>query len=117
MERYRAIEWLSYVGTEIHKSMSPFFNPKTPAEYKEMTKTALEGRFAFLDRTLEGRSYLMGESFGVADAYLFVVLSWSPRLGLDVSKFPNLDAFMKRVAARPAVVAAIAAETAEDVAR
>lgn len=109
-ERYKLQEWLNVIGTELHKGFSPLFNPATPDEVKVMAKERLMGRLKWVDAQLAGKQYLMGDNFCVADAYLFVVTNWTKPTGLDISAFANLAAFRARVAARPAVVAAMQAE-------
>ena len=110
MARYRLQEWLNFITSEIHKGFSPLFNPAMPAEAKTLAKDKLADRFKWLDSKLEGRSYLMGDTFSVADAYLFTTANWSKHVGLDISSLANLAAFLGRVAARPAVQAAMRAE-------
>ncbi|MBQ0132052.1 MAG: glutathione transferase GstA [Comamonas sp.] len=110
MERYRVLEWLNFIGTELHKTFGPLFNPATPAEYKPVALKALRGRFEWVEQQLAGKTYLMGEQFTVADAYLFTVSGWGKFVGLDVSDLPNLQAYLARVASRPAVQAAMRAE-------
>ena len=110
LERYRLQETLNYISTELHKSFSPLFNPNAPAEWKEQVKTMLAARFDLLSARLDGQSYLFGEQFTVADGYLFTVLNWTRMVGIDLSVWPVLTAFQKRVASRPAVQAALAAE-------
>ncbi|HTT13725.1 MAG TPA: glutathione transferase GstA [Burkholderiaceae bacterium] len=110
MERYRLQEWLNFITSEIHKQFSPMFNPATSEEVKEGQRTKLAGRFDWLSRQLEGRQYLMGDQFTVADAYLFTVLRWSPFTGIDLGKWPVLAQYVARVGARPKVQAAMKAE-------
>jgi glutathione S-transferase len=110
MERYRAIEWLNFISTELHKSFSPLFNPAMPEEGKAIYRARLADRFKWVDAQLEGRDYLMGSAFTVPDAYLFVVAGWGKHVGVDLSAFKHLGAFMARMAARPAVQAALKAE-------
>lgn len=110
MERYRLAEWLNYVATEVHKQYSPLFNPKLPPEWRENQLNVLAKRFDYLSERLGSRPYLLGERFTIADAYLFVVLRWSARLKVDLSPWPALTAYLARVAARPAVQAALKAE-------
>lgn len=113
LERYRVQEWLNHIGSELHKGMVPLFpmfREITPESYRDFAWKILSGKFAVVDQQLSGKSHLTGDAFTVADAYLFVVLSWLPRMGLDLSPWPNLEAFSARVAARPAVQAALAAE-------
>ena len=109
-ERYKLQEWLNFIATELHKGFSPLFTPHMPDEAKELAKTRLNARLQWVDGELNGKNYLMGEVFTVADAYLFVVQSWSKYVGVDVSALVNLSAFATRVAARPAVQAAMRAE-------
>jgi glutathione S-transferase len=110
MDRYRLQEWLNYVTSEMHKAYGPLFNPQTPDAYKEMSRTNIGNRFDFLSKSLQGKDYLMGSTFTVADAYLFVILGWSGHVGVDLAKWPVLQAYWDRVAARPAVKAALDAE-------
>lgn len=110
MERYRAIEWLNFISTELHKGFSPLFNPQIPEEVKPVFRQRLVDRFKWVDGELAGRDYLMGPSFTVPDAYLFVVAGWGKYVGVDISGLQNLGAFMARMAERPAVQAALKAE-------
>lgn len=110
MERYRLQEWLNFISTELHKGFSPLFNPKAPEDWKSAARELLGKRVGIAARQLEGRSYLMGEVFTVADAYLFTVLRWARYVKLDLSPWPVLLAYLDRVAARPAVHAALVAE-------
>ena len=109
-ERYKLQEWLNTISTELHKGFSPLFTPGMPEEAKALAKTRLNGRLQWVDGELTGKSYLMGDSFTVADAYLFVVAGWGKHVGIDISGLANLSAFMGRVAARPAVQEALRAE-------
>jgi glutathione S-transferase len=109
-ERYRLQEWLNFTTAEIHKGFSPLFRPNTPEEYKTISKENLAKRFDWLDQQLKGKDYLMGKTFTVADAYLFVVLGWTKPTGIDLSRWPNLAAYHARVAARPKVKEAMLAE-------
>lgn len=110
MERYRAIEWLNFISTELHKSYSPLFLPAMPEEGKAAYRQRLADRYRWVDAQLEGRDHLLGAQFSVADAYLFTVTRWAPHVGVDVSGLKHLSAFMARVAARPAVQEALKAE-------
>ena len=110
IERYRLQSWLNFIGTELHKSCSPFFNPASGKEWKEIASANLERRLAYVNEQLEGKPYMMGEDFSVADGYLFTVLGWMKFIKIDLAKWPNLAAFVDRVAARPAVKAALKAE-------
>ena len=108
--RTRLQETLNYITSEIHKSYSPLFRPNVLPDVREERTAYLQKRYALLDKQLEGRKYLFGDQFTVADAYLFVVTNWARGVKLDLSDFANLQAFQKRVAARPAVRAAMQAE-------
>ncbi len=108
-ERYRLQEWLGFINSEIHKSFAPLFNPSATDAAKDGAKAVLARRLPIVVKALEGKDYLMG-TFSVADAYLFTVLSWAPKLGVDLSAFPTLAPYLARVGARPAVKAARAAE-------
>ena len=110
MARYQLQSWLNFIGTEIHKGFGPLFNPANPDEVKAAAKERLAGRLKWVDGELAGKAYLMGEDFTVADGYLFVVTNWAKPMGIDLSPYPNLLAFRQRVAARPAVQAAMKAE-------
>jgi glutathione S-transferase len=109
-ERYKLQEWLNTIGTELHKGFSPLFTPGMPAEAKEIAKARLLSRLSWVDGELAGKSFLMGDTFTVADAYLFVVAGWGKHVGVDISGLGNLSAFVARVAARPAVQEAMRAE-------
>jgi glutathione S-transferase len=109
-ERYKVLEWIGFIATEIHKGFGPLWNPTTPDAVKQAAKERLFQRFAYVDQQLDGRSYLTGERFTVADAYLFVVVNWTNFHGLSLGDYKNLAAFMERVAARPKVQEALQAE-------
>ena len=110
LARYRLQEWLTFIGTEIHKGFGPLFKPNTPEEYKPIARENVLNRLKWVDSELAGKQYLMGDHFTVADAYLFTVTNWAPAVGLDISGLQNLAAYRERVAARPAVQAAMKAE-------
>jgi glutathione S-transferase len=109
-ERYRLQEWLNFITTELHKNFSPLFQPAIPDEVKNFFRERLMGKFKYIDGQLAGRDYLMGKDFTVADGYLFVMLAWADRLGLDVSGLSNLMAYKARIAARPKVKEALTKE-------
>jgi glutathione S-transferase len=110
LERYRLQEWLNFLTSEVHKQFSPLFKPNTPEDYKPLAKQNIATRFDWLDQQLAGKDFLMGKQFTVADAYLFVLLNWTRPTQIDLSKWPNLAAFHKRVGARPKVKEALQAE-------
>ena len=107
MERYRLMEWLSFINSEIHKSFSPLFNPGMPEEGKQIYRDRLANRFGFVNGELAGKDYVMGDHFTVADAYLYTVTRWAKPMAIDLTGFPNLVAFLERVSARPAVQEAL----------
>jgi glutathione S-transferase len=110
MARYRLQEWLTFIGTELHKGFSPLFNPATPAEYKPVVADKLLQRLQWVDGELAHRQYLMGDTFTVADGYLFTVSNWAAYVKLDISGLAHLQAWRARVGARPGVQAALKAE-------
>jgi glutathione S-transferase len=110
MARYRLQEMLGYINSELHKTYSPLFKPDTLPETRVERQEYLLKRYALIDQQLQGRQYLIGDKFTVADAYLFTVTNWARAIKLDLSKFAHLHAFQERVAARPAVRAAMQAE-------
>ena len=108
-ERYRLQEWLNFITSELHKQFSPLFDPLYPEDLKAKQRERLAARFDWIVQQLDGREYLVG-SFSVADAYLFTVLNWCGWTGIELAKWPALQKYVARVAARPAVVAALKAE-------
>ena len=109
-ERTRLQEMLGYINSEIHKTFSPLWNPKVSAEVRKERTEYLHMRYALLDKQLAGKKFLFGDQFTVADAYLFVVTSWAKSTKVDLSEFTHIQAFQNRVAARPAVMAAMKVE-------
>lgn len=109
-ERYRAQQWLAFIATELHKNFSWLWYKDTPAETKTAVKDKLDKRFAELDAHLKGNDYLLGKDFSAADAYAFTIVNWTNFLGMNLNNFPNLKAYMDRVAARPKVQEALKAE-------
>ncbi len=110
LPRYRLLEMLGYINSELHKNYSPLFNPNTAPEEKQQRREALHKRYALLESVLERQDWLLGEHFTGADAYLFTITSWAKHVDLDLSEFKALTAFQQRVAARPAVQAAMEAQ-------
>jgi glutathione S-transferase len=108
--RYRMQEMLGYINSEIHKTYSPLFNPKTSSELRQDRLEYLRKRYGLLENSLDHQNYLFGDQFSVADAYLFTVTNWAKFLKVDLSAFPHVLAFQDRVASRPAVRAAMEAE-------
>jgi glutathione S-transferase len=110
LERYRVMEWLNFITSEIHKSFAPLFNPNASSELKDGVRASLVRRFDYLAWQLADRPFLMGDTFTVADAYLFTVLGWCKWTNVDLSKWPTLLAYLDRIATRPAVREAMNAE-------
>ena len=110
MERYRVIEWLAYLGSDVHKSFGPLWNPASSEEAKQAARDIVGKKFDFIEQSLEGRDYLAGPSMTVADPYLFAMLGWTGMHGLDLAKWPNLAALRRRMEERPSVQAVLRAE-------
>ena len=110
LPRYRLQEWLTFIGTELHKQFSPLFNPAMPEEVKTMQREKIGSRLKWIESELKGKQYLMGDNFSVADGYLFTVTNWASRVDIDLAPYPNLTAYRARVAARPGVQEAMKAE-------
>lgn len=112
IERVRLQEWLNYLATELHKAFGGFWAPTAGEAHRAYLRRVIEGHLGWLDRELASRPYLMGDNYGIADAYLFTILGWAPldpwQIPLD--PYPHLLAFMDRIAARPAVQAALVHE-------
>jgi glutathione S-transferase len=109
-ERYRVQEWLNYITSEVHKAFSPLWSPNAHAEVKSYALANLEKKLDWTNQQLIGRKYLTGDSFTIADAYLFTVINWTYFLNIDLGKWPALKEFHERVAARPKVQEALDAE-------
>jgi glutathione S-transferase len=110
-ERYKLLEWLNYITTELHKNIGPMFSPVLKDDAKAFFKDRTMGKFKYLETALAGHDYLMGKQFTVADGYLFTMLMWATdRLGFDFSGMPNLVAYKARIAARPKVQEALKKE-------
>ena len=110
MERYRAMEQLNFVASELHKGIGGLFNPAMPEDGKKAMKDRLTRRFAWLDGQLAKKHYLLGDTYSVADAYAFTVLGWTKHVGIDMSPYAHIVAYMDRVGQRPAVKAAMKKE-------
>ncbi len=108
--RYHVQEWLNFTASELHKNFSPLFRPTTPEDYKPLARQNITGRLDYIDKHLANRPYLLGETFTVADAYMFVMTQWCGRVGIDLAAWPNFKAYRERVLARPKVQEAMRAE-------
>lgn len=109
-ERYQLAGWLNFIGTELHKTYSPLFDPSVSDEVKAYARANLTKRYTYVNSKLEGQDYLCGNRFSVADAYLFVITNWAGLVKFDLDGFPHLKAFQQRIGARPAVQQALRAE-------
>ena len=109
-ERYKLLEWLNFVGTELHKNFGPMFSPVLADDAKAFFKDRVMGKFKYLDGVLAGRDYLMGKQFTVADGYMFTMLRWADGMKFDLSGLSNLMAYKARVGARPMVQQALTKE-------
>lgn len=110
LARARLQEWLHFIGTELHVRFGPAFDPATPEATRDKAVAAIERRYDWLEPQLATRSWLMGETFSAADAYLYTVASWSKWVKIDLNRWPQLKAYLKRVLERPAVQAMLKSE-------
>ncbi len=110
LARYHLQEWLNFISSEIHKQFGPLLEPGTPAVVAEHQRGKIGARLLYLQDVLDDRAFLLGETFTVADAYLFTMLQWCNPQGIDLALYPNLDDYEARIAQRPAVSAALSAE-------
>ena len=107
LSRYRLMEWLNFIAAEIHKGLGPLWKPTTPDAYKATALTAVGVRFDYVTDALGANHYLMGDTFTIADAYLFTIVNWHRFLKFDIDRWPALQRFQERVAARPQVKKAL----------
>jgi len=110
IDRYRLMEWLNFIATELHKGLGPLWKPTTPDAYKATVLQAVGNRFDYVAKALAQGPYLTGASFTIADAYLFTIVNWHNFLKFDIARWPALGQFQARVAARPNVRKALEAE-------
>lgn len=110
LERYRVLEWLNYLATELHKSFSVLFNPVATDDFKQFVQQKLIRHFAEIDVAVGREEWLANGAYSVADIYAFVISNWAGMVGIDLSGFAALEAFRGRIASRPAVAAALQAE-------
>ena len=108
--RYQLQEWLNFISTEVHKQYSPLFDPSTPDDIKAKQRDKLTKRYDWIAQQLADKDYLTGSTFTVVDAYLFTVTNWARSTGIDMARWPVLQSYVKRVAARPHVHEALKAE-------
>jgi glutathione S-transferase len=110
IERYRLLEWLNYLATEVHKGFGPLWNPQTPDSYKDATREALGKKFDYLQKKIGDGPYILGDRFSILDAYAFVLLNWTSIHSIDIGRWPGLVAYLERVGSRPAVQETLRAE-------
>jgi len=110
MARYRLQEWLNFITSELHKGIGGLFNPAMPEDGKTVIRARAAAKLKWADDQLEGKQYLMGDVFSIADPYLFTMITWTAHTGIDISDMKNLGAYQARIAARPSVQAAMKAE-------
>ncbi len=108
--RVRLQEMLNYITAEIHKTYSPLFKPEVLPEVRRDRIEYLRKRYAYLETLLDGRNYLLGGQFTVADAYFFAVTRWARGVKLDLGEFPRVEALFKRIGSRKSVLQAMRAE-------
>lgn len=110
LSRYKTIEWLNYIATELHKGFTPLFRPDTPEDFKPTVRALLEKKMQYVNDSLKDNQWICGPRFSIADAYLFTVLRWAHAVKLNMAGLSHIDAYMARMAERPAVAAALKAE-------
>lgn len=110
LDRYRMQSWLNFVTSELHKGFGPLFNPNMPEDGKAVARELLLSRIGLVEKHLASHAYLMGTDFTLPDAYAFTVLNWARPLKIELSGFPHARDYLARIAARPAVKAAMKAE-------
>lgn len=108
--RYKALEWLTFISTELHKGFSPLWSPSSGIADKEAAWDRLSQRLTFVDEQLKRNDFILGRQFSVADAYLFTVLNWAGMLKRSLEQWPAICAYMQKVRQRPAVAAVLQAE-------
>lgn len=110
ISRYKTLEWLNYIATELHKGFTPLFRPDTPEEYKPAVRALLEKKLQYVDESLKEGQWICGQRFTIADAYLFTVLRWASAVKLNMTSLNHIAEYMQRAAERPAIAAALKAE-------
>jgi glutathione S-transferase len=103
ISRYRAMEMLNFISAELHKGIGGLFNPAMPDAGKDAIKQRVDTRLGWLETQLDKAPYVLGQAFSAADAYAFTILGWCKLVGIDLAKFPEITAYMGRIAERPAV--------------
>ncbi len=110
MDRYRLMETLHFISTELHQSFSPLFNPLVSGEEREGVRDIIATNLTYLNDQLSGKKFLMGDTFTIADAYLATVLGWTGHVQIDLAPWPNLGSYLAQIMSRPAVQKTLKAE-------
>jgi glutathione S-transferase len=114
LQRYRIMEWMSFIASDLHKGcFMPLIKKTTPDDYRPIARQLVLARMKWLDDHLADRDYLTGPRFTIADAHCYTIVKWTEYQDIDISPWPHLKAYLERIAARPSVVAAKAAEREE----
>lgn len=110
-ERYRVLEWMNYISTDLHKSCAPLFNPQLPQDVRDrIFIPILKNKLSYIDQAIANQKYLLGDNFSLPDAYLFVVLRWLPAFDIVLSEYDNLCLFFNNIKDRPSVAKALQEE-------
>lgn len=110
MQRYRLMEWLSFINSEVHKQFTPLFHREAPEGTREYARKNLSTRLDYLQRTIGSKPFLAGEQYTVADPYLFTVLGWGVHVNVDLGRWPELKRYVERIGQRPQVIEALKSE-------
>jgi glutathione S-transferase len=110
---YHALEWLTFISSEVHKGFSPLYNPAITEDAKKAVLERLAKRLEYIEGALAGKEYLLGDAFTLPDAYLYTILRWAPKFAIDLSAYPHVSSYVERVRARPAVATALEEEGLE----
>lgn len=112
LARYKLQEWLIFIATEMHKAYGPFFDKRTPEEYRIIAREKLSKRLAYLDTTLKDKLFLLDEQFSVADAYCFTILRWVKfvKTGVNIESWPNINLYFDKLEQQPAIQLALSTE-------
>jgi glutathione S-transferase len=110
LQRYRVLEWVNFVATELHKGFGPLFNPAAGEGAQQLARDTIAKKLDFVEQQIGDKQYLLGDRFTLPDAYLFVILGWAEKMQLGLDRWPNLAAFRKRVADRESVREVLAFE-------
>ena len=111
MKRYRVLEWLNFISTDLHKGCGPLFLSNLSNDLKEsIFRPIIKKKLAYVDELLDNKTFLMGSDFTLPDSYLFVILTWMPHLGVDYSDCKNLQRYFENLKKYPAIASALEEE-------